>query len=796
NTGTLTINDSTLLNNAAGSGGNGGNGYTNANNAGNGGNGGNGGSIYNTRTLTINNSTLLNNTAGNGGNSGITGTLGIAGNGGNGGAIYSEAILSNGYNIETTITHSTLINNNAGNGGNAGTTGFKGSGGEGGAIYSKGNLGINWPPTTWSDVIVTRSIILNNNPGIKGQSGLDLASNGSTGGIFNYYYGTASVQYNYIFNNGGYAVRKHGTEEVNAEYNWWGSNSNPNSQVSGNVDVFPWLILTITPAPTPNVYYTNNLTVTAEITHINTGGLAPGGPVADGIPVTFTTSWGSLTPFLTTTLNGLASTTYTANGPTPIPTSPVRIYAIANNENNVYTQVNILKMITNVVVDPAHNFAGQNITLKANVTDQNGNPVNEGQVTFIVNGEPGVTVNVVNGIATKSWTIPASWNAGTYPQAIVTNYLGTANYLASIGNNTLIVDKTPTTVIVNPAHNFAGQTVTLRANVTDYYGNPITVGQVTFVVNGEPGVTVNVDSYGIAQTTWSIPASWIAGTYPQAIVANYSGTANYLTSTGNNTLTVDKTPTQLVVSNIIGNKGKNVNLTAILTDYYGAPLSGKTVTFKVDGVAVPGTATTDALGVATISYYNILVGGNYTIKADFAGDGNYLASYGNGILKVPQSSIYVTITPSKNNPKVGETITLTFKLGNNGPDPADNVIFTYVLPDGMELVNISGDPAYSYNVATRTITWNLGNVNLVDPWLYVDIKILKAGSYLINPIVTTDTYDPGLSSNVQSITINAVQPVHAAGKTIPMQPTGIPIGILIVAVLAVLGGLISPRIRK
>lgn len=806
NSGTLILNNITIMNSRAGNGGNGANGVNSfGNRAGkNAGNGGNGGAIYSTGTLTITDSNFLNNRAGNGGNGGngvySYNNAGNGGNGGNGGAIYIEALSSNNYDITTTITQSTLINNNAGNGGNSGTNGilgFRGSGGEGGTIYSRGN-GIPLIYERWSNLSINRSIVKNNNPGTKGQSGIDLASNGTTGGIFNYYYARATVQYNYLLNNGLYDITKHGTDVVQAQYNWWGSNLNPSSRVSSFFDGFvycdPWLILTITPAPTPNVYYTNNLTVNAEITHINTGGLAPGGPVADGIPVTFTTSWGSLTPFSTTTLNGIASTTYTANGPTPIPLSPVRIYAIVDDENNVYTQVNILKMITNVAVDPAQNFAGQNITLTANVTDQNGMSVNEGQVTFIVNGEPGVTVNVVNGIATTLWLIPPTWNAGTYPQAILANYIGTANYLASTGNNTLIVDKTPTNVIVDPAHNFAGQNVTLRANVTDYYGNPVTVGQVTFVVNGEPGVTVNVDSSGIAQTTWPIPATWTAGIYQ--IIANYLGTSNYNTSTGNNTLTVGETPTNLDVSNIISNKGKNVNLTATLTDYYGAPIAGKPITFKVNGVAVPGTATTDAFGVATISYYNDLIGGIYTIEADFAGDENYLASYGNGTLKVPQSSIYVTITPSKNNPTVGETITLTFKLGNKGPDTAENVIFTYVLPEGMELVNISGDPTYSYNSATRTITWNLGNVKLVDPWLYVDVKILKAGSFLINPIVTTNTYDPTLSSNIQSITINAAQTAHAASKTVGMQETGIPVGIFVLAVLAVLSGLIAPRMKK
>ena len=166
------------------------------------------------------------------------------------------------------------------------------------------------------------------------------------------------------------------------------------------------------------------------------------------------------------------------------------------------------------------------------------------------------------------------------------------------------------------------------------------------------------------------------------------------------------------------------------------------------------------------------------------------------LLKVNQSSIYVLTTASKNNPTVGETITLTFKLGNNGPDPADDVVFTYMIPEGMEFVNIETEPGYPaavYNSTTRTITWNLGTVPKLDPWLKLNVKVLRSGIFNVNPTVTTTTYDPTLGSNIQQITINAVNEVKATSKTVGMQNTGLPINYLILAILAIISGLLVPK---
>ena len=160
------------------------------------------------------------------------------------------------------------------------------------------------------------------------------------------------------------------------------------------------------------------------------------------------------------------------------------------------------------------------------------------------------------------------------------------------------------------------------------------------------------------------------------------------------------------------------------------------------------------------------------------------------------SDVIVKATSSKTNPKVGETFTLTYKLGNKGPDAAENVTITIPLPEGFEIVNISGDGNWTYNSNTNTITWTFANVSVGDPYLYLSGRFSKAGSYVFGSSISSETYNIN-TEGVTPITINAVSQVNAASttttETIPMQHTGLPFAGLILAILAVLGGSVMSK---
>jgi hypothetical protein len=146
---------------------------------------------------------------------------------------------------------------------------------------------------------------------------------------------------------------------------------------------------------------------------------------------------------------------------------------------------------------------------------------------------------------------------------------------------------------------------------------------------------------------------------------------------------------------------------------------------------------------------------------------------------------------------VGDTLTLTFKVGNNGPDTARNVVFTLPIPAGMEYVDVLfvDQGTVTYDPVSRTITWTLGDVVVGDPTLQIRVKVLSAGNFVFAPSLTTDTYDPNLNSNIQTVTINAqtVPEEVVNGQTVGMQTTGAPIAQLVLAVLMVLGGFLLPK---
>jgi uncharacterized repeat protein (TIGR01451 family) len=210
----------------------------------------------------------------------------------------------------------------------------------------------------------------------------------------------------------------------------------------------------------------------------------------------------------------------------------------------------------------------------------------------------------------------------------------------------------------------------------------------------------------------------------------------------------------------------------------------------VNGIA---TATLNADETAGIAHLNAV--------------SDYQTVYTN-VTIIPVSSLYLNVTTDKANPVVGDTVVYTLKVGNKGPDTAENVVMTYVVPKGLEFGGAQVDVgSYTYDVATRTVTWTIGDVPVGDPYMWLSLKVTSAGSYLINPLLSTSTYDPTLNSNTQSLAFNAAatpgnntnnntnnnNTVNAATNTVTMQETGIPIIVLIMALFMVIGGLVSSK---
>ena len=222
-------------------------------------------------TLNVNNATFENNVVAVG----------------NGGAIHIESDSST-----ATIKDSKFIGNKANK--------------DGGAIYNKGTLNIE---TSIFDA--------------------NAASNGNTGyhGDDIYNSGILTLHYSALLGKGtNKLIYNEGREpSANAQYNWWGTNSNPSTLVGAgldyddepcdDVDVSNWVVMSVDPTSIEKVIVGNEKILTVNFNHYNANGVIK--ELAKSIPsinVNFEAVNGTLSSDVAATDNGVASVTYTVKG--------------------------------------------------------------------------------------------------------------------------------------------------------------------------------------------------------------------------------------------------------------------------------------------------------------------------------------------------------------------------------------------------------------------------------------------------------------------------------------------------
>ena len=354
----------------------------------------------------------------------------------------------------------------------------------------------------------------------------------------------------------------------------------------------------------------------------------------------------------------------------------------------------------------------------------------------------------------------------------------------ALGSTTGIV--TGSTFIGNSAMTYYGGGAlytqkNLTANYNRFYKNIASKGNDIYLLSGS--VSAENNWWGSNNPVWadiiygmSDPTSWLY-------------------------MTINATPTMI-----------NNNQSSLVTVSFNNRYNGTTVTsfdpstgHIPDGTLVTYSSTLGSFNPATTTTVNGITTSVFT--ATTAGTENITATTDNQTVSTlmtinPVAYLYLNVTKSNSNPTVGETFILTYKLSNNGPDNATNVTVSFQIPAGLEFVNATVDNGtVTYNPTNRTITWTLNNVAVGDPYLYLSVRALGTGSYTIIPTITSDTLNQNnnpltpFSINVQAQNNSNTNTVNAASttKTIPMQTTGMPIAGLVLAILAVLGGIFTPR---
>jgi uncharacterized repeat protein (TIGR01451 family) len=115
-----------------------------------------------------------------------------------------------------------------------------------------------------------------------------------------------------------------------------------------------------------------------------------------------------------------------------------------------------------------------------------------------------------------------------------------------------------------------------------------------------------------------------------------------------------------------------------------------------------------------------------------------------------QADLMLGMTVDNASPNVGDVITFTIAVTNNGPDPATNLTVQDYLPTGLTFLTTTSSQG---TFATAGGIWSVGTVSPgMPPTLLIEATVASP-SPQINPAAIThsDQFDPDLSTNTASV---------------------------------------------
>ncbi|UTB32259.1 MAG: Ig-like domain repeat protein [Methanobacterium sp. ERen5] len=506
---------------------------------------------------------------------------------------------------------------------------------------------------------------------------------------------------------------------------------------------------------------------------------------------------GNIIGTTTTDTTGTATLNYIVN-------QKIGSYTITANTDadNIYTAatgkatLTVNPISTETHIKEVKGKHGEFVNLIATLKDVNGDPIAGKTITFnVLGGSVGTATTDNTGTATLSYNV-TQYIGGT---TILVDFDGDDFYSSSSDHGVLVIEPINTDMEVQNVNGKHGNIVNLKATLRDEYGNLLTGKTITFKINDQIIGTATTDATGTATLSYTITqgiGNWdLAVLFDQDKIYGYSGDQG--------TLKVSEFNTQLTVNNASIKNGDKTVLKAVLIDENGNLLTGKTIYFSINNQSV-GTAVTDNTGTATLNY-TANNSGNFIVNANFIGDNEYFGSHGIGNLNVTSwAGLYIKTTVINTHPKVGETFTINYKLGNNGPDTANNVVVSFKIPAGLEFITGNSDSGnWTFDPVTRTLTWTLNNVVVGDPNLKITLKALENGNYNIIPTITSNTTTNVTQNSAPIIEVlkntnsngtgnnhnNTNETVNNTNHNTKLPNTGLPIAPLIVGLLMVIGGI-------
>jgi uncharacterized repeat protein (TIGR01451 family) len=351
-----------------------------------------------------------------------------------------------------------------------------------------------------------------------------------------------------------------------------------------------------------------------------------------------------------------------------------------------------------------------------------------------------------------------------------------------------------------------GDTITFTVTLTNHGPDPATGVHVTDLLPSGltfVSATPSQGSYSSATGVWMVGAvgTTAAPTLQiQATVVSPSAETNTATishsdqfdpNAGNNSADATVTPQQsdLALSKTVNdatpNVGDTVTFTVTLTNAGPDPATNVQVSDPLpagltfvsatpsqgsysssSGVWSVGTVTTTQtlLIRATVVSPNAETN-TATISHSDQFDPDTSNNSGNATVTPQQSDLNLTKSVNNSTPNVGDTVTFTVALSNNGPDPATGVEITDLLPAGLTFVMATPSQG-SYNSGTGL--WTVGTVTTTDaPTLQIQATVVSPNAETNTATIShSDQFDPNTGNNTGDATVTPQQSDLALSKTV------------------------------
>ena len=318
--------------------------------------------------------------------------------------------------------------------------------------------------------------------------------------------------------------------------------------------------------------------------------------------------------------------------------------ANAIREANSTTAVLTMKQLkTKTQVSDINAKPGDKVTLSTSVADENGNPVLNGYVTVYVNSKKYAQINVKDGFARCSYSVPANMAGNLNLKSI---YTGTWKYANSNSTGAIAITKLATKTRAGNVLTKPGFNSEFSANVTDQNQKNVNEGVVVFKLNGKVVGNATVKN-GQAILKYADPLT-AAGKY--RINANYLGTDLYKESADENIYNVSQLKVVMSADNYSTVVGKTVTLKVNLLDESRYVVNNGTVRFYVNNTYIGNASVVK--GVAQINFTPSLKYESKQVRytANYTKNNYYLnaTTYAN-LTITKQLEVYVSPNGNDNN---------------------------------------------------------------------------------------------------------------------------------------------------